>query len=352
MKQRYLEDEREMRLMEMKQKWTEYTQKQQERQQELSTQDRIRSIISGSGGDYTKARDQLAAEGLLDAAKDVSGFIPDDAGDIKTVDLGDRVGIFENGNLTKTIPKGASPTTNVNWMDVFDKEGNPVGSFPSGSVPKEYQGNENYRVVKSTELTGGLADVGLEQPGGRDDARRTISGMQHALQLIDQGLDELDKSDTSTGIVGWTKRNVLDPVVQLADLALPDGVADRIYEGANISGATRVETVANFLSGQLLPAITGETSGRFTEAERAMAQQTIALLETTKSAASIRQALNDVKSILKSSIERQRGLIDGNSESPSAEAEYPSPKTQEDFDMLQSGEVYISPDDGRLYRKP
>ena len=234
--------------------------------------------------------------------------------------------------------------------DEIDAGWNPDGGYYFDvSDPSKAPLGKEWDVTKEASAASAkdrFPEGALEGTSSRDDASQTLDSVRQGKTLISDALSRIDANPKNVGVAGWTKRNVVDFGVALMEAVGMEQPAGWVYEQFDVQGATDLETLANFISANILPVITAE-NGRFTNAERAMAQKAAGILEGGKSSQSVRSGLEIVQQVF-SMAESRLSQQSGRGASQGAK----TPQTQEEFDALESGEVYVDPDDGQLYRKP
>lgn len=91
--------------------------------------------------------------------------------------------------------------------------------------------------------------------------------------------------------------------------------------------------------------------GQITEIEGKKATQAMSRMNASSSEPAFREAVLEFKGIVQKGLDRAKKKAEGG-DLPQVIPQTQTINTQEEYDALQSGEEYIDPDDGQLYRKP
>ena len=124
--------------------------------------------------------------------------------------------------------------------------------------------------------------------------RKNVAAVQQAenqLVKAQRAFDDWGKAPRSGGITGSVAENFggLLGQIPVAGESMEDAI-NKMFTGGTTEQATRARTAALTLAADLLPEITGEESGRFTEAERELAFRTLRQLKATSSPAMVAEA--------------------------------------------------------------
>lgn len=176
-------------------------------------------------------------------------------------------------------------------------------------------------------------------------ARSTLeSGYRNAAAQLDDRLQLVRETLNHPGLGGNFGPRGIAPNVPGSDAADAAAKIERLKAGLGLTGLVELEKQGIKL--------TPVSNTDLATAERSMAN-----LDKSQSAESARNELKRIEAILLRAKE-EAGLSFNNLSSMYQQApaqggqgNYASPQTQEDFDALPAGSLYIDPDDGRLYRK-
>ena len=140
----------------------------------------------------------------------------------------------------------------------------------------------------------------------RQKASKEFSDVGAELANVAVTLDEFERIGRGTsGLRGLTAEKVGGVVGQVFGSEAEEGVS-RFLTGASANEATRIRTRLRTLTAQMLSEITGEESGRFTDTERRIADETLKSLSPEASDTQIRAALVTVMSTKITSRDRAR----------------------------------------------
>ena len=130
----------------------------------------------------------------------------------------------------------------------------------------------------------GLADRNL---------RGQIRDAERAVGTLGKAITELESTPGAFGVRGFITDKVGKATRVLDGLFGTDasGALSQAVSGADPEKVAQARTNAKFLAAQMLSAITGEESGRYTEAEQLITAQTLRTLEATESPETIKGAL-------------------------------------------------------------
>ena len=171
---------------------------------------------------------------------------------------------------------------------------------------------------------------GKHQAQSQADLSKTLSNAEQMISVINKAIEHPGRS-TATGLSGTLDPRNLIPGTDARDFRV---VMDQL------GGKTFLQAFETLKGG-----------GQITEIEGQKASDAIARLNTAQSDEEFLGALQELKGIVESGMDRARQAA-GVATQPQAPSGITTPTTEEEYNALPSGALFIDPDDGKTYRKP
>jgi hypothetical protein len=234
-------------------------------------------------------------------------------------------------------------TLNLLWPEL-DR---PVaGRFNTATNNYEYKKDgqwipapDNAEVMGRTTIQGTAEEIGLTK-SDISKINQQIFADDMTIDLIDTVVSGIEKNPQAVGFVGNTKELASGFTGQFGTYG--SEIAMMIESDDEIE----VRSGINMLTGVLIPRVLNDNSGRYSKDDMDRVE---AINRGLKNITSPRQAiisLQTVRDIIK------KGQNSSNKMLGRESSNYPTPKTQEEYDALPSGAVFINDEDGKQYRKP
>ena len=185
--------------------------------------------------------------------------------------------------MSQSMYKVQDESSPTGWS-YADRLGNPSikGAPPPGGQEITVDKDGNIRIGPMTGAQGGKR---MQESLTKQDKS------MESIAEIEAAMDRLDKVDYATGIPGYAIEEVGGLLEQLPFIG--EGLA----EGLGTKEVQRVRTQMQGLIGRMITPMTGEESGRYTEAERAIATQATKAKDPKASMQQITGALNSIREI-------------------------------------------------------
>jgi hypothetical protein len=227
---------------------------------------------------------------------------------VKFQDVGDRVLLYRDGmkigEIEKTLPPEKKPGA-ISEQEVAKAEGKREGE------------------LKTT----------------RTKMETTLSAKDSQLELMNELIDEAkgQAGAWTTGFLGGTTQFI------------PGTPAHNLNNTLN---TIRANVGFDKLQEMRDSSPTGGALGQVSEQENKLLQSVFGALEQSQTKDQFKKNLDRVKKQVRKSWDRVEKAYELDYGIPYQGDAIPTPETQEEFDALPSGSVYIDPDDGHRYRKP
>lgn len=155
----------------------------------------------------------------------------------------------------------------------------------------------NARIARLSTITGRTPqDISATQ---RVKMGAELDSIQQGIGLL-QGLsEEYSKNPGAAGVVGSLKETLGSIAEQFLG-----GTGEQISSYLGTEKARQIRTDTRLALGRLLPVITGDTSGRYTDAEKNFAQETLGGLDKLTSDQAVVTSINRIVKILEDSEQR------------------------------------------------
>lgn len=266
--------------------------------------------------------------------------VPDPVTGEKTVQFGQ---LGNRGTFRPiALPDGAKPALPVQQLNT-ETGFVPVDKFggrPEGAVETPIN---NQQAAYDTGVGKGQAEIDVAKPEKARKAQGALNALERQVGLVAQDIDKaIAAADNNplftTGFLGdWTSAVAGTPAYDLKQTLLTIQ--------ANI-GFDRLQEMRN-------NSPTGGALGAISDKETALLQAVNGALAQGQSKDQFKANLERVKALQAEVLaERKQAFSTDFGDGPQPESSLPTPQTEEDYNALPSGTVYIDPDDGKQYRKP
>jgi hypothetical protein len=297
-----------------------------------------------------------AAQGPASSFSQTPIFLEDPEGNQHLAQMSSGGGVLLNGKTLPGIPQGWKAVNRPQALTTIN-DGSQISAFdpnlgagtvaPLATVQGDPSANMNVTIDPEAGRVMTPAP-GSEQATERNAARAKAESALRAMETkntavtsaIDKALN--DSSFWTTGIVG-----------SIASAAPGSPAFDLGETLKTIKGNLGFEELQTMRDNSP----TGGALGSVTERELAFLQSTITSIEQAQSEEQLRTNLQTLKDYMATSKANRQQAFDqtfsASQGAPAAptEASPAKPTTQEEYDALPAGAVFIDPDDGQTYRK-
>jgi hypothetical protein len=212
-----------------------------------------------------------------------------------------RIGEDEFFAARNKILQGRAPE---NYVTVY-QNGEVVGSYPKDDPRlKQFQGQRGV-VIGTAAATGTAADIGAPDKTEMRAIRTQIRNSEGNIEELDKALSGVLATPEATGVRGVVIEKLGGLLGQLPVVG---------PEATNMLGTPEVQAVRTRLQsilGRFIGAITGDTSGRYSNKDLQLAQTAAQATNPTASYEQVVSALKTLREIEAGALERNRSALGG-----------------------------------------
>ena len=219
-------------------------------------------------------------------------------------------------------------------------------------------GEDKFTIAKvpTQEISGSPGQMGLTT-AAKTQLQKEATKAETTTDVLKETIAAVKKTPVAVGGFGAFREDISALGGMLKDLQTPiispigGGIQRFFDEGGEI---TNTRTLLGMVQGRLIPSITGDTSGRYSDKDMERVQQVSKTLKTVTSSDQVVDALETILEIHEKDMDKQRKYLgwgtDKNLQKDPSGAYIIN--TQEEYNALPSGFRFFDPADGKYYRKP